>query len=40
MEVHELGGNLGYVLIGGHAAVALFHHYWIKDNTLRRMSLR
>jgi superoxide oxidase len=37
MEVHELGGNLGYLLIGGHALAALLHHYLIKDNTLRRM---
>jgi len=37
MELHELGGNLGYALIGGHAAAALFHHYFVRDNTLRRM---
>jgi len=36
-EIHEFGGNLGYFLIGGHAAAALFHHYVVKDNTLRRM---
>jgi cytochrome b561 len=36
-EVHELGGNLGYALIGGHAAAALFHHYVMRDNTLVRM---
>jgi cytochrome b561 len=40
MEVHELGGNLAYFLIGGHALAALYHHYFMKDNTLRRMSLR
>jgi cytochrome b561 len=40
MEVHELGGNLAYFLIGGHALAALYHHYFLKDNTLRRMSLR
>jgi cytochrome b561 len=40
MEVHELGGNLGYFLIGGHAAAALFHHYFVKDNTLLRMWFR
>jgi cytochrome b561 len=40
MEVHELGGNLAYFLIGGHAIAALYHHYFMKDNTLRRMSLR
>lgn len=37
-DVHELGANLGYALIGLHAAAALFHHYVVKDNTLRRMS--
>lgn len=37
-EIHELGGNLGYFLIGGHAIAALFHHYVLKDNTLRRMT--
>jgi cytochrome b561 len=40
MGYHELGGNLGYFLIGGHAAAALFHHYFVKDNTLRRMWFR
>lgn len=37
-EVHEVGGSLGYVLLGGHALAALFHHYVKKDNTLLRMS--
>jgi cytochrome b561 len=37
-EVHEIGASLGYVLLGGHAAAALFHHYVRKDNTLLRMS--
>lgn len=36
-EVHEAGGTIGYIIIGLHAAAALFHHYWIRDNTLRRM---
>lgn len=36
-EVHEVGGTVGYFLIGGHAAAALFHHYFLRDNTLRRM---
>ena len=36
-ELHELGGNVGYFLIGGHAVAALLHHYVLKDNTLRRM---
>jgi cytochrome b561 len=39
-EVHELGGNVGYFLIGGHALAALYHHYFMKDNTLLRMRLR
>jgi len=34
---HELFGNAGYWLIGLHAAAGLFHHYWVGDNTLKRM---
>jgi superoxide oxidase len=37
-EIHEIGGTVGYWLIGLHAAAALFHHYVRRDNTLRRMS--
>lgn len=36
-EAHEVIGNLGYALIGLHAVAALFHHYVIRDNTLRRI---
>jgi cytochrome b561 len=36
-EIHTTIGELGYYLIGLHAAAALFHHYFLKDNTLRRM---
>ncbi|MEO8526218.1 MAG: cytochrome b [Caldimonas sp.] len=36
-ELHEAGGTIGYFLIGLHAAAALFHHYVVRDNTLRRM---
>jgi cytochrome b561 len=36
-EIHETGGTLGYFLIALHAAAALFHHYFVRDNTLRRM---
>jgi cytochrome b561 len=36
-EIHEVGGTIGYFLIGAHAAAALFHHYIIKDDTLARM---
>ncbi|WP_223488574.1 cytochrome b [Pseudomonas sp. A-RE-19] len=34
---HEWAGNAGYWLIGLHACAALFHHYWVRDNTLTRM---
>lgn len=36
-EIHETGGTVGYFLVGIHAAAALFHHYYVKDNTLLRM---
>lgn len=36
-EIHEIGGTIGYFLIGIHTAAALFHHYLLGDNTLRRM---
>jgi superoxide oxidase len=36
-EVHEIGANIGLALIGLHAAAALFHHYVLRDNTLRRI---
>lgn len=36
-DIHETIGNVGYYLIGLHALAALFHHYWMRDNTLRRM---
>jgi superoxide oxidase len=36
-EVHETGAAVGYFLIGLHAVAALFHHYFVRDNTLRRM---
>ena len=36
-DIHEFGGQAGYVLIGLHAAAALFHHYVMRDNTLLRM---
>jgi cytochrome b561 len=36
-ELHETFGTVGYFLIGLHALAALFHHYVVKDNTLRRM---
>jgi cytochrome b561 len=36
-EWHEEIGNIGYWLIGLHAAAALAHHYFMRDDTLRRM---
>ena len=36
-ELHELGGTVGYFLIGLHVLSALLCHYLIKDNTLKRM---
>ncbi len=36
-ETHEVIGTAGYYLIGLHAAAALFHHYVMGDNTLRRI---
>ena len=36
-ETHELVGNIGYFLIGIHAAAALVHHYVQHDNALARM---
>ena len=36
-DLHELIGELGYWLIGLHAAAALYHHYLVRDDTLRRM---
>lgn len=35
-QIHETAGTVGYFLIGGHAAAALYHHYVLRDNTLRR----
>ena len=34
---HELLANAGYFLVAVHAGAALFHHYFMKDNTLLRM---
>lgn len=36
-EIHETVGNIGYFLIGIHAAAALYHHYVRRDNTLLMM---
>ena len=36
-DVHETIGNISYFLIGLHVVAALFHHYFMRDNTLTRM---
>ena len=36
-EIHEFGADAGYALVAVHTAAALFHHYLVRDNTLRRM---
>lgn len=36
-ELHEAGAKIGYALFALHAAGALLHHYWLRDDTLRRM---
>jgi len=35
--IHEFLGNILYFLIGAHALAALWQHYVVKDDTLRRM---
>lgn len=37
VDVHGTIGNVGYFLIGLHALAGLYHHYFLKDNTLKRM---
>ncbi len=36
-EAHEVLGMSGYFFIAIHAFAALYHHYLVKDNTLKRM---
>ncbi len=36
-SLHELCKPALIILIGAHAAAALFHQFWLKDGTLRRM---
>jgi cytochrome b561 len=36
-EIHETLATAGYFLIGLHAAAGLYHHYFVRDNTLKRM---
>lgn len=36
-EAHEIMGVSAYLFIAIHALAGLYHHYLLKDNTLRRM---
>lgn len=36
-EIHATAGTVGYYIIGLHAVAGLFHHYFLRDNTLIRM---
>jgi cytochrome b561 len=36
-DLHEWLGTMFYFVIGLHAAAALWHHFLVRDNTLRRM---
>jgi cytochrome b561 len=36
-DIHETGGTLGYFLIRLHAIAAIYHHYFLRDNTLKHM---
>jgi cytochrome b561 len=36
-EIHESGAALAYVLLGLHVLGALYHHFVLRDNTLRRI---
>lgn len=36
-EAHEIMGVSGYLFISLHALAALYHHYLVKDTTLRRI---
>jgi len=36
-EVHESGATLVYIVVGLHAAAALWHEFILKDRLLRRM---
>ena len=36
-SIHNLLGNVILVMLALHVVGALYHHYWLKDNTLKRM---
>ena len=36
-DLHEISVNVLLILVGVHAAAALFHHYVLKDGLIDRM---
>ncbi len=39
-EVHEVVATVLYVLVAGHIAAAIYHHWICKNETLKRMSFK
>jgi cytochrome b561 len=37
-NIHQIGGNLLLIIAATHVGVAFWHHFWLRDQTLRRMS--
>ena len=37
-SMHDILGNTILAMLTLHIIGALYHHYWLKDNTLRRMN--
>src|SRR6056300_2022226 len=36
-SIHDLLGNVILAMLALHVVGALYHHYWLKDNTLKRI---
>jgi cytochrome b561 len=36
-EIHEIGATFVYILVGLHAAAALWHQFVLKDNIFKRI---
>ena len=37
-SIHDLLGNVVLAMLALHVVGALYHHYWLKDNTLKRIN--
>ena len=37
-SIHDILGNILLAMLSLHVVGALYHHYWLRDNTLRRMN--